>query len=450
MICFVAFACACGNDGEKDATMTPGQGVDSQDSETKESPGHPDRSETTPTPPEQPIDLAFKLHVGSISDEAKFMEIFGNLIKEKFPYVTPVFKTESLKALIEANEKIDILYDAIGQTHQFLIEYDMQFDITDLIKKYNYNLSALEQTSVEVGQLVANGGLYGLPVSVDSVTMLYNRGLFDKFGLDYPSDELTWEDLYEITRNMSRTENDVRYYGLGFSPYHVMSMDPSAPAFIDSQTNQSLFSSEPFRRAFSTLAHFYTIGNNVRDESTWAYGTNLAMFSEQRLAVLLGPSALGIRYFADKDPTLDWDLAAYPRYKEAPDTGPQLSPGYFYISSQSEHKDVAFQVSAYVTSAEFQKHLARNGYSPILQQDEVLQEYGKNFAYLEGKNLRATFPSNPANIFPLTRFQPLTAAALDEAFKNVVLGIKDMNTALRDADESINRKIEEELAKIKE
>ncbi|MDF2662385.1 MAG: extracellular solute-binding protein family 1, partial [Paenibacillus sp.] len=219
--------------------------------------------------------------------------------------------------------------------------------------------------------------------------------------------------------------------------------------FIDPATNKATMSSEKFKLIFQSLTGLFQIPNNEYDKTTLTYSAQLKLFGEQRLAMLLGPNALGTRYFADKDKTLDWDLTTYPTYKEAANTGPQNAPGYFYVTSNSKHKDAAFQVAAYVTSPEFQKHLARKGYVPALQNADTVNEFGKELPFLNDKNVKALFTAKPAPIASLTRFQAIALAEVQTAFNDLQWNGKDINTVLREADERTDQKIAAEMSKSK-
>jgi multiple sugar transport system substrate-binding protein len=397
---------------------------------------------------DEPVELWFRLYVGSIRDEDKFMSVFGNMIQKKFPNVTPKFiAPAAMDKLIANNQPIDIIYDAYGEVYKNLIAYNMQFDVSEFIKKYNYDLTPLEPTSVAAMQKMAGGGMYGLPVGNDSANITYNKGLFDRLGVPYPKDDMTWEEAYELTKKMSRTMDGVRYYGIGVSPQHAALADELSPVFIDPTTNKSAFSSDKFRGMFETLTHFFTIAGNEVDSKTWGYAAQRKLFSEHKMAMLLGPSATGPRLFADKDPSLDWDIVSYPRYKDRPSVGPQLAPGYFLIPVSSKNKQAAFKVSAYVTSQEFQIHLARNGYAPVLKDANIWSEYGKDLPFMKGKNIKALIPQNSASIAPLSEYQDIALKELQSAFKDVMVDKKDINTALREADERIDKAIAAEKKK---
>lgn len=162
------------------------------------------------------------------------------------------------------------------------------------------------------------------------------------------------------------------------------------------------------------------------------------------MATLLGTSALGYAYFADKD-ELNWDVAAYPVYADQPHVGPQSYPVYFYISSISKHKSEAFEIAAYITTTEFQTHLAGQGVLPISSDPKVMDEYGKLLPYMADKNTAAFLPDTFASPSYKGRFHSIGITAAQGAFRQVVLNEADLNTALREAVETANQRIAEEL-----
>jgi multiple sugar transport system substrate-binding protein len=86
--------------------------------------------------------------------------------------------------------------------------------------------------------------------------------------------------------------------------------------------------------------------------------------------------------------------------------------------------------------------MSRNGRFPILQNKAIQDEFGKNIPYLQGKNLKAIFLTQPAAPVPPSKDGAAGQAISQEAFKKVMNGT-DINSALREADEALNKKIAE-------
>jgi multiple sugar transport system substrate-binding protein len=72
-------------------------------------------------------------------------------------------------------------------------------------------------TTIDIQKGFADGGTYGMPVSTTSGALFHNKDLFDKFGVPYPKDGMTWDVLYELAKKMTRNEGGVQYKGFTFS-----------------------------------------------------------------------------------------------------------------------------------------------------------------------------------------------------------------------------------------
>ena len=58
-----------------------------------------------------------------------------------------------------------------------------------------------------------NGVLYALPKDHDTIALLYNKAIFDKYGVDYPTDEWTWEDVRDAAKAITEAGADDGVYG---------------------------------------------------------------------------------------------------------------------------------------------------------------------------------------------------------------------------------------------
>ena len=100
-----------------------------------------------------PVDITFYLTSNNIAED-KFMETYGNKIKEKLPHINVKYimqkDSKTLPELLTAGQSFDIMISSVGLTQNFLTTYDLQYDISDLIKKYNYDLGKLEPSTIEI------------------------------------------------------------------------------------------------------------------------------------------------------------------------------------------------------------------------------------------------------------------------------------------------------------
>lgn len=62
--------------------------------------------------------------------------------------------------------------------------------------------------------IVRDGKLEGMPLLENVFVLAYNKDLFDQFGVDYPTDDWTWDDLKEAAEKFVSGEGADATYGI--------------------------------------------------------------------------------------------------------------------------------------------------------------------------------------------------------------------------------------------
>lgn len=382
--------------------------------------------------------------------QEQFMSLYGNQIQKKYPNFS--FKLYSLNKdfggvglpeLIAQGVSIDLIKVSGPSVYSLLIENDLQGDISELIKKFNYNWNSLYPVIRETMQSYGDKGeIYGIPNGVASVALFYNKDIFDKFGLDYPNHDLpmTWDETYDLAKNLTRKEGDIQYSGLQVGYGHVFPVNQFSQGYIDPQTNRSLFAHDNWRKLFENFTRVHEIsGNDFNGNSHqafWDDGT-----------VAMNAAQSGGSWSMTATTPINWDVAELPRFKELPDTGPGMQLPFYAVAKTSKHLEQAFLAAAYIGSEEFQIEFAKEGYMPPLKIEKLFDVFGSNVPELAGKNLKAAVPlENAAPAYPLNAYHSAIIGYINQAYVTVVSGTKDINTALREAEEQANIKINEVIA----
>lgn len=107
--------------------------------------------------------------------------------------------------LLEAGASGGVMPDVFwmhSNTAQMYMENDILLDLTsyiaedDAISQENYYEGVWNLYS-------SNGKQYALPKDHDTIALLYNKAIFDQYGVAYPDDDWTWEDMHlKITRTL--------------------------------------------------------------------------------------------------------------------------------------------------------------------------------------------------------------------------------------------------------
>ena len=59
----------------------------------------------------------------------------------------------------------------------------------------------------------SNGSQYALPKDHDTIALLYNEAIFKKYNVDTPTDDWTWEDVYEASKKITEAGKADGVYG---------------------------------------------------------------------------------------------------------------------------------------------------------------------------------------------------------------------------------------------
>jgi ABC-type glycerol-3-phosphate transport system substrate-binding protein len=397
----------------------------------------------------EPITLTF-LEPSTGRSKEWFMEPFGDAIEKKFPNIKVNFvfgtkvndKYYGLPEMLVAGENnIDVLMTSVGSFIPNVLDNGLQYDMSGLIKQNNYDLSKLENGPIDLMRQISGGGLYGLPVSASTATLIYNRAIFDKFGVAYPKNGMSWDETYELARKVTRTDNGKAYRGFVVSFEHLALTNQLSASYIDPKTNKAMFNSDDkWAKHSQNFQRFFQIpGNEVDDKTITLSSMHKAFTVDQTAAMYVNafdPSILNPG--PDK---LDLDAVTLPQYSDLPGVGSQLYPSYFSVTNMSKHKEEAFQVIAWLTGDEFQMERAKKGFLPVVKSPSVRNALGQDVVYLKGRNAKAFLPEKAASPSLQSKFNRTADVEFQSQIYTYVLGKVDLNTMLRTTTEEVNKKI---------
>ena len=105
-----------------------------------------------------------------------------------------------------------------SNTVQMYMEADLLLKLNEYIEKDDaIDLNNYYQGIVEL-YTRNDGNVYAVPKDHDTIALLYNSAIFDKYGVEYPTDNWTWEDVYNAAKEISeKSEGAVYGYAVNTS-----------------------------------------------------------------------------------------------------------------------------------------------------------------------------------------------------------------------------------------
>ncbi|KGP74310.1 ABC transporter substrate-binding protein [Pontibacillus yanchengensis] len=243
-------------------------------------------------------------------------------------------------------------------------------DLTSLIEEdENFDPEQLNQEAFKAYQF--EGKQYGMVESFSNVLTFYNKDLFDKAGVDYPTEDWTWEDELAAAEKITDEENNV------WGTYAPVTMNEYFK--IAAQNGGNLFD-KGGNPAVDNEANLEALNYMVDKVTESGVSPSPGEMSGQQPADLFLNGQLGIvhtgiwMFDAFKDASFEWDVAL-----EAGNT--QKAHHFFAnglaVSADTDKKEAAYKFAAFMSaSEEVAKLRVENSWElPAITNEDILQPY---------------------------------------------------------------------------
>ncbi|CAH1209394.1 hypothetical protein PAECIP111893_03013 [Paenibacillus plantiphilus] len=391
----------------------------------------------------EPIELLLFKWGGITLTQTEVEHYFNGPVQKKFPHITvkliDVPEGSDIEPLLTQGIVPDIIF---GGSYQAIDEAGLAEPLAPYKEKFGYDDGRLKRTVADATEL--RSGSNQLPFSINLPVIYYNKDIFDRFGVAYPEDVKTWDEILGIAKQLTRTDGGVNYIGIDLAPARLgsgLSLD-----VIDPKTNRAAITSPEWVKVYETLKQLYEIPGFIGPDNHYRWtekddifytDQNLAMYSHN-LAQLVGP----LEELRKQGVTLNWDFAPHPNFKEALGSSIEINVHSMTLSKAGKHKDEAYQVMNYMLSEEVQRIVTRNGRVSVLDIPELEQEYGADIEVLKGKTLGNIFKAEPRTPHTPNILEGKITKYLTEAAGEIALHGLDVNSALRKAKERIDKDLE--------
>lgn len=103
-----------------------------------------------------------------------------------------------------------------SNTVQMYMENDILLDLTDYVEKDSSIDMSKYYEGVRDLYTRSDGKIFALPKDHDTIALLYNKAIFDEYGVDYPTSDWTWDDMYEAAKAITEG-SDGSVYGMAMN-----------------------------------------------------------------------------------------------------------------------------------------------------------------------------------------------------------------------------------------
>ena len=273
-------------------------------------------------------------------------------------------------------------------------------------------------------------GYFGLPRDFQTIVLFYNKTMFDKAGMAYPTADWTWDDLRAAAKKLTLTGSDGKITQYGFS-FDMWDMEPGyseaiwsyGGSILNADHTKTLLGEPAARQAWQLLYDMTFIDKSVPDSTaSGQYG------GDTFLAGVSAMTPLGhwvVPGYADAN--LNFDAAPMPKGPAGRFTS--VNSAGFVIAKGSKHPAQAFTFLKFVLSSAGQTRLAELGFAC-----PVLKSIAESPTFLNQKiaiNQQVFLDAlQYANIKPVFKGYDEWASAVGDGMAPVWSGEADLNKTL--------------------
>ena len=232
----------------------------------------------------------------------------------------------------------------------------------------DYDMSGFAGTEANYA---VDGVQYAIPFRSDFWVLFYNKDLFDAAGVEYPTNDMTWDQYAELAKKLTNKENNI--YG---THYHTWLSAVANWAVCDGVNTLA-------DKNYDDLLYFYKLYQDLEDSGACISYADLkasglhysAAFANGNIAMMpMGywyVSTL-IGYNNDGTCNFNWGIVAVPHLDGVAAGSSFGNLTGAMINAKSENKDLAWEYISWLGGEEGSAATASTGTRPALATDSVV------------------------------------------------------------------------------
>jgi len=419
------------------------------------------------------------IKVMSNYDERYFFQQYGALFSAKYPNIdlqvasmqgviqygpdTDVQKEQ--EKFIEEN-KPDVLVLTLDQYEKMAGEGKL-YDLEAVIKQDKFDLSGILPNVVETLKERSSGKLYGLSPGFYAQALYYNKTLFEKHGIQPPTDQMTWDDLLATARRFPTTGDSLnRIYGFSMNNYSTSLFnltrvigETKGLSYVEPDSGNVTIYTDSWKKVAQQAADAMKSGviyqpdpdKQFRGGTMEDYYKSDPFISGKVAMTISGSYLMGTLKQAKahlKDQVPEWDIVTVP-------VDPQNADGQgisfyqiFAVNAQSQNLRAAWEFVKYINDNEYARVTSKSsaGGGDLPSRTQYIKD-------TDGRNVAAFYKLKGTGNSSLRGLSKLPVAFLrsidtlgETEFKAVLDGNKTVDEALQ----TIQTKGQEALIKAKQ
>lgn len=381
-------------------------------------------------------------------------------------------RVEAMKKLLTGDNPVDVI---VTDTAVFrpLAREGLLVQLDTKMQAEKMDTSDLVPAIFEGLKAMGDNNLYGLAPTFYSSALAYNKTLFSKLGIEPPTDEMSWDDVFSLATRISKASGtgEDHKYGFSFDRYqgndifwamNYSYLPPLNLRMFDDKAERMTVNSPGWEKAWTAIAQLasskaiptpnadgnYDMPMRQPGESG-IYDYDLFLSGRTAMALVdssyLNNDVYNAMRNAEKIKNFtpfEWDVVTVPTHAEVPGVSSSVNLyNIFSINTNAPNPDDAWDFIKFINSEEWAKIRSRSSNEMVLRKSFIKPKEGMDYnisAFYKVKPVPPT-GSNQDELMSKTPGLYQVQSVGQQMMNEVLTGKKEVKEALAEWEKQGNQ-----------
>ncbi|MCC3372904.1 ABC transporter substrate-binding protein [Cohnella sp. REN36] len=324
----------------------------------------------------------------------------------------PVDQLAKVKAIMTGANPVDVMIIDQPSLLTQLVQENLVKPLDPMIKEDKIDTTAFVPTVIDgIKELGGDEQLYALTPTFMPSALFYNKTLFQKAGVELPTDGMSWDDVFNMAKRLASGKGGKDgTYGFTFNqwggsdPYSDVQsyVAPLKMRLYDEKAEKMTVNTPQWANAWTKIADLYKNHVVPNQEDMQAIYSSQQPYDGKQIynpyqnqlfymgksAMMIGQYSLlneletfGKNYEKLKMQKLDWDVVTVPQFtNEAPGIGININLSTLSaINAKAANPDDAWEFIKFMSGEEWAKFKSRSSYEMPSRKDFIKVRDGMSY-----------------------------------------------------------------------
>lgn len=286
-----------------------------------------------------------------------------------------------------------------------LIDENLLAPLDPFITKDKFDTEAIVPAVIEGLKDMGDGTLYALAPQFGASAMIYNKDLFDAAGIDYPVDEMTWDQVFDLARRLTKADQEKPQHGFAFSTWQggdgfwetQMYTAPLELSIFDETGENVLVDTPDWQDAWETMIKLRTDKvtptppdyskpmpepieyNPVEHDNFLSGKVAMAVADYGYINQVIQHNKMAEKGQKGYN-AVNWDIVTVPVHESVPGVGGNIYlNGIFAINAKAQNEDAAWEFIKFINSEDWARAKSRASWNMVAHKKFIQPKEGLDY-----------------------------------------------------------------------